>query len=151
MTGFGRGRYLDQVRSVIARNGWAVQGVIGTRTQPAFAYTVGMTARGLPELITYGLHVKTAQTVLNTAARRLTGGDDVYAHGRIATGLANMDPVLIESATDRPLVIARQVFPDREVRALQLVWPDPVGLWPWQPGSTMAGTPLLGPVPEALA
>ena len=33
--------------------------------------------------------------------------------------------------------------------ALQVLYPDAAGLWPWQLGSTVADEPLLGPVPAA--
>lgn len=31
--------------------------------------------------------------------------------------------------------------------ALQVLYPDPAGLWPWQEGSGAADEPVLGPVP----
>lgn len=47
--------YLDQMRELIDRCGWAVQGVERDRSWPPWAYTVGLTAAGGPELVVTGL------------------------------------------------------------------------------------------------
>lgn len=63
-------QYLAALTTVIARSGWAVQGL----TNGSLYYTVGMTPKGLPELVTDGSLTngdhKAAQTLLNELARR---------------------------------------------------------------------------------
>lgn len=44
------------------------------------------------------------------------------------------------------LLVAHRFYGDR-LRALQLVWADAAGRWPWDPGhrARRAGQPVLGP------
>ena len=36
----------------------------------------------------------------------------------------------------------------KKVPALQVIYPDVHGVWPWQPGSRIADVPVLGIVPD---
>ena len=56
--------YLDQIRDLIDRCGWAVQGVERDRVRPPWAYTVGLTAAGHPELVVTGLPLTRAADLL---------------------------------------------------------------------------------------
>ena len=49
--GATRDDYLHYVGGVIAEHGWAVQGVERDRIHPPWAYTVGLTEHGEPELV----------------------------------------------------------------------------------------------------
>lgn len=60
--------YLDEVYGIMLMHGWAVQHVECERRP--FAYTVGLTRRGLPELVVTGLSPRRGQRLLNIAARR---------------------------------------------------------------------------------
>ena len=47
--------YLEHLHELIACHGWAVQGVQRDRVHPPWAYTVGLTSNGRPELVrSYG-------------------------------------------------------------------------------------------------
>jgi hypothetical protein len=61
--------YLDQVRSTIREHGWAIQAAAVQPDETAlFAYTVGMTEAGLPELLVLDPPSNEhAATLLNTA------------------------------------------------------------------------------------
>src|SRR5450631_2057031 len=61
--------YVDHLRTLITRLGWAVQGVERDRIHPPWAYTVGLTPRGLPELVVTGLPLRQATGLLNGVAR----------------------------------------------------------------------------------
>lgn len=65
--------YLDEVYGIMLMHGWAVQHVECERRP--FAYTVGLTRRGLPELVVTGLSPRRGQRLLNIAARRALVGD----------------------------------------------------------------------------
>lgn len=43
--------FLAHMRRIVAEQGWAVQGVERDRDHPPWAYTVGLTEHGLPELL----------------------------------------------------------------------------------------------------
>jgi hypothetical protein len=74
-----RAAVLDDTRAKIAAHGWTVIGVFSTPEDPgpSFAYTVGLSGKGLPELAIYGLHAQIAHSVLNEVARRMV---DVTSH-----------------------------------------------------------------------
>lgn len=42
-------------RDTIRRHGWAVTAVLGDDHEPPFAYTVGLSGFGHPELVVFGL------------------------------------------------------------------------------------------------
>lgn len=133
--------YLDTViLPLVHQNGWAVQGVSGR--QP-FAYTVGLTDCGLPELVITGMDEVAAATVLNAVAGQVLRADLVIGTRVHLCGLA-----LEVIHVDRPelhLLTAMTLYGD-DVRGLQLVWPDDRGRYPWEAGyrSRRAGQPLLG-------
>ena len=56
---------LGKLDSLIDRDGFAVQGVLGTHDQLPFAYTVGLFLQGLPECIMVGPPPEVTQPLLN--------------------------------------------------------------------------------------
>ena len=48
--------HLDRMRDRLTLERFVVQSVSGSRTQPEFSYSVGLTAHGLPELIVVRMH-----------------------------------------------------------------------------------------------
>ena len=70
--------YLDHLGALITWHGWAVQGVERDRIHPPWAYTVGLTSHGRPELVVTGLALSRAARLLN----------DVAAHVLHATATA---------------------------------------------------------------
>ena len=136
--------YLDTViLPIVHRNGWAVQGVEGRRP---FAYTVGLTDCGLPELVVPGLGAGPAAGLLNDVARQVLRHDVVpgqqlsSSHGQLQ--------VLAVARPQEHLLTATALYGD-DVRAVQLVLPDGRGRYPWQAGcrSQRGGQRLLGPSP----
>src|SRR6185295_8302185 len=55
-----RAAVLDDTRAKIAAHGWTVIGGFPTPEDPgpSFAYTVGLSGKGLPEVAIYGLHTR---------------------------------------------------------------------------------------------
>src|SRR5258708_19903091 len=60
--------YLNHMSSIIHKNIWAIQGVQRDGLRPPFAYTVGLTAMGKPELIVTGMPTARAAALLNDVA-----------------------------------------------------------------------------------
>lgn len=58
----------------IDANGWMIQYVFGEPGLPPFAYTVGLTAKDLPEAYVEGLNPNQAGELLNEVARSLLAG-----------------------------------------------------------------------------
>jgi hypothetical protein len=124
------------IQRFLENPGWAVIGVFADEANgvPGFSYTVGLTAKGLPELITLGLPEDSARHILNDAARRLLAGER-FESGQILHELANL-PLsvrLVDDANARSTAYsAFRHFPDG-CRFLQLVWPNRSGAFPGDP------------------
>jgi uncharacterized protein DUF4262 len=120
--------FLEEVRSTIRRNGWAVQYVEDDRIP--FSYTVGLHEAGLPELLATGLSPELAARMLNAVARYMAR-EVVPAPGeRVRLSDRWVCEVVEVAQPDAHLNFAVALYgPD--VRALQLVWADAQGNWPW--------------------
>jgi len=125
--------YLNHIREMADRTGWAVQGVERGRHRPPWAYTVGLTRHGKPELLLTGMDLEPSAEVLNAFARHATheatpspgdhfpsDGDPVFEFVEVAEPTAHLD-VAVE-------------FYGPKIRALQLVYVDDRGHWPWDVG-----------------
>lgn len=114
---------------LIAEHGWMVQGVFPTEhdREAPFAYTVGLTVAGLPELVISGLPADIAQQLLNAAAKQTLGSE--LRPGQTLAGIASVDFRIVD-APAAEVNMARHLYPDKTVRALQLVWPDEGGAYP---------------------
>jgi hypothetical protein len=77
-----------------------------------------------------------------------------YADGQVLHDVVDGYPVRLLDVLDSSehLIVANALAGQTghghgPVAALQVVFPDPRGRWPWQPGSTVAGLPVLGAAP----
>ena len=143
--GSTRDDYLEYVNGLIAGHGWAVQGVQRDRIRPPWAYSVGLTTYGEPELVVTGLPLRRACGLI----------DDVAAHVLHASAprpgeqIALLDGPLIEivkvAVPSAHLVTAVEIYGSR-LRALQVVHADDRGHWPWDAGyrGVRGGQPVLG-------
>lgn len=130
----------------IDRCGWMVQAVGGSRLYAPFAYTIGLTGQGLPELVVTGLRTESAATVLNAAAQYCCDALVPLAGETMRVGIGPECEVVALPHPDVHLFTAVDVYGTR-VRALQLVWADSRGRYPWEVGhrAGRGGQPVLGP------
>ncbi len=137
--------YLVGVRSRIASYGFTVQAVEGDRLRCGFLYTVGLTERDEPELVVtgmsqrrgYELLVDLAHHVLHATAWR--PGEIVPLVGGPVVQMVRVD------VPDAHLIVAGSLY-GPALRALQVVWRDDHGRWPWEVGhrAGRGGQPVLG-------
>lgn len=120
--------YLAELRQTVLESGWAVQYVESDRMP--FAYTVGLTRYGLPELLVTGVAPRRAARMLNTLGRRAVGGERPSPGMRIALPAGPLVEMVEVEHPDVYLIFAGAMFGD-EVTALQVVWVDARGRWPW--------------------
>jgi hypothetical protein len=144
----------QHMAALIAQRGMAVNPVMGN---PPFAYSIGQHAKGLPELIVFGippafaahlLHQIGAHLAAEQAAGRTVGPGTVHLEGY------PLPTALIEVPVDaaRQYATVADEFSNGQATYLQAVWPDQAGLYPWQRGfderyrdeQLMLGTPLEG-------
>lgn len=124
--------YLQHCEELIAKSGWMVQSVIG---QPPFGYTVGLSRRGLPELVMVGLPPKTAHTILNAIARRLVDGACTIEDGKLDHEVLQGFPAIYRkvppaAVQDHLRVLIALSPAEQPPEVFQVVWPDQMGNFP---------------------
>lgn len=136
--------YLDEIRRKIRRAGWAVQYVEDDRVP--YAYTIGLTPHGLPEFLMTGISPQLALRVLGGITDSAPDVDvPIPGERRVFSGGTLVEVVEVEHP-DAHMNAAIAIYgPD--VRALQLVWADWRGHWPWASifDDGRGTQPVLGP------
>jgi Domain of unknown function (DUF4262) len=104
---------------------------------PGFAYTIGLYQKfNHPEIICFGLPLDLLGTVLNDACNRIKHGAALQASVPYDDFIADFPVQLL--SVDRSYYpdywgIANNFYQYQDYPALQLVWPDKQGLFPWEP------------------
>jgi hypothetical protein len=143
--GSTRADYLDYLSGLIARFGWAVQGVERDRIHPPWAYTVGLTLHGKPELAVTGMPPRRAAELLNEVAGHVMHAEAPKPGEQIAWDGGPLIEIVKVAEPSAHLVTAVELF-GAELRALQVVHADDRGHWPWDAGyrGVRGGQPVLG-------
>lgn len=149
--------YLDRIRGLVDQYGWAIQSVFPDKTDqdPGFAYTVGLSLHGHAELIISGLPPATGQTILNDLAKRVRdSGQDLTTNTPMDDVIENLSVILIPVTDPGNYVTVADTLLHEKVRgasaaAVQMVWPDQHGRFPWETDctTTAAHQKILGPAP----
>ncbi len=137
--------YLDHMQDMIARYGWAVQTVDRDRIHPPWAYTVGLTPHGRPELVATGLAADRAGSLLNDVAAHLLHAAVPRPGEQIPLAGSPLIEIVEVAEPAAHLVVAVELY-GPALRALQLVHADDRGHWPWDGGyrGVRGGQPVLG-------
>jgi len=125
---------MRKIEGNITRYGWHATGVIGGGE--SFVYTTGLTGGFHPELVVAGLPPDTAHGLIAAAVKVIKSGVPLTAgrdYAEIATGFPIRFREVDQDACRHPLSVTTRFY-GRRVPALQLVWPDPDGLFPGDPG-----------------
>jgi Domain of unknown function (DUF4262) len=143
--GSARADYLSHLTDVIARYGWAVQGVERDRLRPPWAYTVGLSEAGRPELVVTGIPFTRATKLLNGVAAHVMHAA-APRPGEVVELVGG--PVIQIVKVDHPsahLETAIALY-GPGISALQVVHADDRGRWPWETGyrGIRGGQPVLG-------
>lgn len=122
-----RKEYFEDVEEKLKEHSFLIQGVFSTGGGPSFAYTVGLTRRGLPELIVGDFGMEDMGHLLNYLAEIITAEDfrkgyilPSIAEGKRPLKLREVDP----ANRDWPLSTAMNVFEGQfegHVRACQVL------------------------------
>jgi len=137
--------YLDHLRDLIEWHGWAVQGVERDRLHPPWAYTVGLTLAGLPELGATGMSITRVAELLYDVAEHVLHATPPRPGEQIMLEGGPLIEIVAVSEPAVHLVNAVELYGPR-IRALQIVHADDRGHWPWQIGyrGIRGGQPILG-------
>ena len=130
----------------IKDEGWAIQGVTGDRLHAPFAYTVGLTDFAVPELVVTGLRHGLACALLNEVAEHSLHCEPPHPGERVRLDGGPLVEVVQLEHPDAHLFTA-VALRGPDITALQLVWADDRGRWPWERGHRggRGGQPVLGP------
>lgn len=116
--------------------GWHVGLFESTENEPSFAYTIGIwKTYGHPEIISFGLTTQTLHEILNIAGEKVKGGNI------LTTEQVNLD--IFETVPALFINVDKNRISDyfgygmwfneyKDFPALQLVWTDRQGRFPWQ-------------------
>ena len=105
--------------------------------EPMFAYTVGLWHQDRhPELLMSGQKPELMHRALNAAVDWLRAGHRLTP-GMAVEGVIGGFPTAVEALTPQAVdetATYSSWFHRRRMDAVQLVWTDLDGIWPWQPG-----------------
>lgn len=137
--------YLEHLRGMVSWHGWAIQAVEREGYCPPWAYTVGLTQMGRPELVVTGMAIGRAGQLLSEVAGHL-GHSEPPAIGEIVelVGGPAIQVAPITMAAAR-LPVAADLY-GNGVSGLQVIHADDRGRWPWEAGyrGIRGGQPILG-------
>lgn len=137
--------YLDHLRVLMSCHGWAVQAVGGDRIHPPWAYTVGLTEFGEPELVVTGMRAGAAAELLNNVAAHVLHAEAPKPGERVPLTGGPLIEIVTVAEPAAHLHVAVDFY-GTDIRALQLVHADDRGHWPWDVGwrGVRGGQPVLG-------
>ncbi|MFT4089074.1 MAG: DUF4262 domain-containing protein [Gordonia sp. (in: high G+C Gram-positive bacteria)] len=130
----------------IVQGRWAVTAVFGDEVSPPMAYTTGLTEFGRPELMITGLDAELSGRLLNLAAQRVIDDPTIGGGTHLARVIREPYELAAVDVAHTATLRVTQVVYGRAFTALQLVWPDRDGCYPWDHGYSvdLDAQPLWG-------
>jgi hypothetical protein len=137
--------YLEYLRGLLDQHCWIVVGVQRDRYRPPYSYTVGLSDHGKPELVVTGLPHRRALDLLNDVAAHLMHAEAPVPGERVPLTGGPLIEIVRVSEPSAHLGIAT-MFCGPQIPAIQLVYADDRGHWPWERGfrGGRGGQPVLG-------
>ncbi|WP_189060725.1 DUF4262 domain-containing protein [Longimycelium tulufanense] len=133
-----RVRLETELRSRVDSAGYAVLAVFDPEEEaPPLTYSLGVwRSFGVPEVVTVGVDHDLGTALVEEYVCRSRDGER-FKPGRPYAGFLDDLPVIFERVSPAHhadwLGSAAVLYPDRAFPMVQLLVPDPLGLWPWQP------------------
>jgi hypothetical protein len=137
--------YLEYLRGLLERHCWIVIGVQRDRHRPPYSYTVGLTDHDRPELVVTGLSQRRATDLLNDVAAHLLHAQAPTPGERLPLTGGPLIEIVRVAEPSAHLPVATE-FCGPRFTAIQLVYADDRGHWPWERGfrGGRGGQPVLG-------
>lgn len=134
--------------------GWSVILIPEDDAGPGFAFSLGLLAtHGHPDVILFGLKIEQMHGIVNGIGERVAGGER-FTPGRFYEGVIDRFPVAftpVDPANYREyLGYANWFYGGTDFPAVQCVYPDGTGRFPWDAGVNprlAKQQPLIGPTP----
>jgi hypothetical protein len=134
---------LDELRTTVRTHLWAVKCVESARRP--YAYTLGLHELGLPELLATGVVTERALALMDYfAPEAILNGTPSPGDRIVLTDTAMFEAVEVDHP-DAHMELAVKLY-GPNLRAVQLVWTDDYGRWPWDAAFDFFGMkqPVLG-------
>ena len=145
---------MGEVRRRVSATGWTYI-YSGFHDLPVgYGYTVGLTQTfDHPEAVVVGLAEEHTAYVFGELVAKLRAGERPIVNAAVGMGL-NLPVVLRHvppSLAAQHLWVASAFYEQQAFEAVQIVWPDAHGRFPWEAGHERKGNyqPLLTPGPTA--
>jgi hypothetical protein len=137
--------YLEYLRGLLERHCWIVIGVQRDRYRPPYSYTVGLTDHNRPELVVTGLPQRRATDLLNDVAAHLLHAEAPVPGEQVPLIGGPLIEIVRVTEPSAHLRVAAE-FCGPQFTAIQLVYTDDRGHWPWDRGfrGGRGGQPVLG-------
>lgn len=126
-----------EIQNIIDENGCQIVQVAGDNYMPSYAYTIGLFQQyNHPEIICFGLGPDVLETFLNNAKNRIEEGEQ-FSTEQSYSGFLDKNVNIQYLSVDKNfykdyLEYATWFYNSEEFPALELVWPDKKGNFPWQ-------------------
>ena len=125
------------IHNDVRRLGWHVVRVNAGAGEPAYAYSIGLQKSfAQPEIIVFGLPPATLQAIIDRLAADVRGGARFAAGDRTGAALEDCQCTFRE-VPERfhasHFGYAVRFYGDAGFNALQCIWPDRRGCYPWEP------------------
>jgi Domain of unknown function (DUF4262) len=140
-------QHLDEIHAAVRQHGWVIKCVDDARRP--YAYTTGLHQFGLPELIATGVTTERALVLLDHFVDETMRTGPLRPGVRLDfLGIAAIEVVDVDHP-DAHLGLGVALY-GRDIRAVQLVWTDMSGRWPWESEfySEDGSQPVLGVRPQ---
>jgi Domain of unknown function (DUF4262) len=132
-----KNKLLAIISKTISKYGYYVQQVLGTDIQPGFAYSVGLLETfNKPELICFATNSEVAAGLVEGTVQLIQRGETIIegnVYGEIANYPVTFRKVHPSQIPDY-LKLAWLYKKGEAFEVIQIYWPDPEGLLPWQMG-----------------
>lgn len=123
------------VSTAVNQGGWYLTSVAEGSHRPPFAYTIGLHRNfEHPEILILGLPAELSKTMLDIIGREVGAGgkyDSSEAYRDVLRGYACRFRPVAREAYGAFLKTAVDFYPTRDFPALQCIWPDSNGKFPW--------------------
>lgn len=127
-------KVMQQIQARLLDPGWIVIAVGGNEAEPSFAYTIGLWQNYRhPEIIVKALTLRLAHVFLNQLGERVKAGAVIALETR-DDSVANYPAIFrqVKETNSRYFGLAQQTYGNAPLEAIQLVWSDKQGKFPWE-------------------
>jgi hypothetical protein len=134
---------IEGLRECVLEHGWVIRYVEDDRRP--YAYTIGLHQFGLPELMVTGVTTERALALLDYFIQEVITDGAPRPGDRVALSDAALIEAVDVDHPDAHMDLAVRLFGSK-IRAVQLVWTDAYGRWPWDNEFDFDGLrqPVLG-------